>query len=173
MESSSHSLIKSLQILLNHHGLPSPELDQILDNSLKQSQNYVMTDGQSASLSWCQTPIWGLRPDFYYCQTVAGLLMWSALSDERTCLHVYNCCWSSPAQSFLGPSPSGLMTIFYSLRFETPPTWNDVLCPFITTRHGKGRKQPLCCWEGLFIGPLPCNGRPLVARVRFVGTCSE
>jgi hypothetical protein len=29
-------------------------------------------------------PIWGLRPDFYYCQTVAGLLMWGALSDERT-----------------------------------------------------------------------------------------
>jgi hypothetical protein len=23
-------------------------------------------------------------PDFYYCQTVAGLLMWSALSDEKT-----------------------------------------------------------------------------------------
>jgi hypothetical protein len=25
-----------------------------------------MTDGQSASLSWCQAPILGLRPDFYY-----------------------------------------------------------------------------------------------------------
>jgi hypothetical protein len=29
-------------------------------------------------------PIWGLRPDFYSCQTVAGLLMWGALTDERT-----------------------------------------------------------------------------------------
>jgi hypothetical protein len=36
---------------------------------------------------------------------------------------VYNCCWSSPAQSFLGPSLAGLMTIFYCLGFETPPTW--------------------------------------------------
>jgi hypothetical protein len=36
---------------------------------------------------------------------------------------VYNCCWSSPAQSFLGPSPAGLVTIFYCLRFETPPNW--------------------------------------------------
>jgi hypothetical protein len=26
----------------------------------------------------------GLRPDLYYCQTVPGLLMWGALSDERT-----------------------------------------------------------------------------------------
>jgi hypothetical protein len=49
-----------------------------------QSQSYIMTDGQSASLSWCQAPIWGLRPDFYYCRTVAGLLMWGALSDEKT-----------------------------------------------------------------------------------------
>jgi hypothetical protein len=36
---------------------------------------------------------------------------------------VYNCCWPSQAQPFSGPSPAGLMTIFYSLRFETPQTW--------------------------------------------------
>jgi hypothetical protein len=30
---------------------------------------------------------------------------------------VYNCYWSSPVQSFLGPSP-----VFYCLRFETPQT---------------------------------------------------
>jgi hypothetical protein len=35
---------------------------------------------------------------------------------------VYNCCLSSPAQSFLGPSPAGLVIIFYCFRFETPPT---------------------------------------------------
>jgi hypothetical protein len=51
---------------------------------LSDSESYITTDGQSASLSGCQSPIWGLRPDFYYCQTVAGLLMWGALSDERT-----------------------------------------------------------------------------------------
>jgi hypothetical protein len=49
-----------------------------------QSQSYVTTDGQSASLSWNKAPIWGLRPDLYYCQTVAGLLLWGALSHERT-----------------------------------------------------------------------------------------
>jgi hypothetical protein len=36
---------------------------------------------------------------------------------------VYNCCWASPAQSFLGLSPAGLLTIFYCVRFETLPTW--------------------------------------------------
>jgi hypothetical protein len=49
-----------------------------------QSQSYVTTDGQSASLSWNKAPIWGLRTDIYYCQTVAGLLVWGALSEERT-----------------------------------------------------------------------------------------
>jgi hypothetical protein len=36
---------------------------------------------------------------------------------------IYNCCWLSPEQSFSGPSPARLMTTFYCLRFETPPTW--------------------------------------------------
>jgi hypothetical protein len=47
-------------------------------------KSYITTDGQSASLSWNKAPVWGLRPDFCYCQTTAGLLMWGALSDERT-----------------------------------------------------------------------------------------
>jgi hypothetical protein len=32
---------------------------------------------------------------------------------------IYNCSWPSPAQSFSCPSPVGLVTIFYCLRFET------------------------------------------------------
>jgi hypothetical protein len=42
---------------------------------------------QSASLSWNKAPIWGLRPDLYYCQTVAGLLMWGALSKSKSKVH--------------------------------------------------------------------------------------
>jgi hypothetical protein len=45
-----------------------------------------MTDGQLANLSWNKAPIWGLRPDLYYYMTVAGFLMWGALSDERMCM---------------------------------------------------------------------------------------
>jgi hypothetical protein len=67
-------------------------------------------------------PIWGTRPHFYYCQTVVGLLMWGALPNERMDV-IYNYSWSSPAQSFLGPSPVVLMAIFCCLRFETPSTW--------------------------------------------------
>jgi hypothetical protein len=46
-------------------------------------ESYVTTDGPSASLSWNKAPIWYLRPDFYYCPTVVGLLIWGTLSDER------------------------------------------------------------------------------------------
>jgi hypothetical protein len=30
-----------------------------------ESEPYVTTDGQSASLSWNKAPIWDLRPDIY------------------------------------------------------------------------------------------------------------
>jgi hypothetical protein len=48
------------------------------------SLTHITTDGQSVSLSWNKAPIWGLRPEFCYCQTVVGLLIWGALFDERT-----------------------------------------------------------------------------------------
>jgi hypothetical protein len=45
---------------------------------------------------------------------------------------VYNCCWPSPAKSFSGPSPAGLIIIFYWFRFESPPTWR-ARSPYIYT----------------------------------------
>jgi hypothetical protein len=53
-------------------------------DSSRIEQSYVTTNGSSASLSLNKEPIWVLRPDFYYRRTVAGLLIWGAISDERT-----------------------------------------------------------------------------------------
>jgi hypothetical protein len=51
-------------------------------------------------------------------------LIWRGVfSLTRGWVCIYNCCWTSPAQSFSGPSPVGLVAICYCLRFETPPTW--------------------------------------------------
>jgi hypothetical protein len=58
--------------------------ETIEDLMCAESESYVMTDGQPAGLSWNQAPFWGLRPDLYYCLTVAGFFIWGALSDERT-----------------------------------------------------------------------------------------
>jgi hypothetical protein len=35
-----------------------------------ESESYITTDGQSASLCWNKAPVWGSRPDFYYYQTI-------------------------------------------------------------------------------------------------------
>jgi hypothetical protein len=78
---------------------------------LSVSLSYVKTDGQLATLSRNKALIWGLRPDFYYCQSVAGLLMWDALTDERTGL--------SFTIAAVFASTVILGSIFYCLRFET------------------------------------------------------
>jgi hypothetical protein len=73
---------------------------------------------------------------------------------------IYSCCWSSPAQSFSSPSPAGLMTAFYFLRFETPPTWRARSpylsnCPLIKSRHGRTENTvpvllyPIVAWAAI------------------------
>jgi hypothetical protein len=95
-----------------------------------ESESYVTTDGQSASLSWNKAPIWGSRSDLYYCQTVAGLLMWGALSDETTDLSFTIA--ASPRQRSHSrvrvPWDSRLyFTVLYlRLPFSSPPTTRSV-----------------------------------------------
>jgi hypothetical protein len=90
-------------------GEPSTALHSLTRQS--ESESYITTNSQSASLSGNKAPIWGLRPDLCFCQAVAGLLVWGALPRGRV--------WPSPAQSFSSPSSVGLVTIFYCLRFKT------------------------------------------------------
>jgi hypothetical protein len=83
MKSYLRSLILFLPSVLSRIQLPSQETPSILILAEFESESYITIDSQSASLSWNKAPIWGLRPDFYYYQTVADLLMWATLSDER------------------------------------------------------------------------------------------
>jgi hypothetical protein len=61
--------------------------------------------GQSALVS---SPFSSQRPNFSYCQTVAVLLMWGALSDEKTGLSfvavIVNSTWRLYLQIYLSPS---------------------------------------------------------------------
>jgi hypothetical protein len=114
------------------------------------SESYVTTDGQPASLSWHKAPFWGLRPDLYYCLTVAGLLIWGALWREDGSV-VYNSCWPSPAQSFSGPSPLGLVAIFTvsdsRLPFSSPPTTRRVTVEVFDPAY---TLLPHFCFKDLF-----------------------
>jgi hypothetical protein len=46
------------------------------------SQSYVTANSQLISLYWCQAPIRGPWPEYYYCQSIMGLLMQSTLSNK-------------------------------------------------------------------------------------------
>jgi hypothetical protein len=87
--------------------------------TVTESESYVTTDCQPASLSWNKAPMWCLRPDLYYCLTVAGFVDLGRPLWREDGSVVYNCFLSSPAQSFSGPGSIGLVAIFYCLRFET------------------------------------------------------
>jgi hypothetical protein len=66
----------------NHHSATSRHISSHVQ-SRSQSENSACDKFLGVtSRSWPWEPIWGLRPDFY-CQRIAGLLMWGALSDER------------------------------------------------------------------------------------------
>jgi hypothetical protein len=53
-----------------------------------ESESYVTTEGQSANLSWNKASICGLRPDFYYCQPVEGL-MHNKIKERRRSVVLY------------------------------------------------------------------------------------
>jgi hypothetical protein len=55
---------------------------------------------------------------------------------------LYYCCWSSPVQSFSGPSPAVPTTTFYSLRFETPPNLESKISVFISPRNKVSQLYP-------------------------------
>jgi hypothetical protein len=198
MKYSWYGLIPFLSFLLNHLRLPSPELDPNLDyysivllpclyysSSQSQSQSHIATDGQSISKSWRRAPqifitLWQLRSCFL------GRSLWRE-DGSVFC----TCYWSSPAQSFSGPSPLDLATIFYCLSFET----SLFVASYDSQGHGGGIRPRLhtgdysCSssssspaehflWylrtdstentdfyyqERLFTGPLSSNGCPIVA----------
>jgi hypothetical protein len=88
-----------------------------------------MTDGQLASLSWCQAPVWALWRHFYCCHTVARLLILGAVSDERMGLpftiaagpRQHNHSWSRVLQDSWP---------YFTVSDSRPPTWR-VRSPYL------------------------------------------
>jgi hypothetical protein len=68
---------------------------------------------------------------------------------------VYNCCWSSPAQSFSGPRPVALVTIFYCLIFET----SHFVASYDSQGHGGGIRPRLQTGHYCFLLQLRFGAR--------------
>jgi hypothetical protein len=95
------------------------------------------------------------------------LVLWGALSDERTGLSfVYAAGPCQPAQSFSCPSPLGLATIFYCLRFETSlfvaSYDSQGRCYIATARTSQKTLLPslgvLSSWKRVYRKLFPSNG---------------
>jgi hypothetical protein len=118
----SHSVLLCLSLYsINLHNSPRTRSILVLVLSTAEPSStlliwaelYVTTDGQPASLSWNKPLIWGLWPDLYYVCDSYGLVLVGRPLWRQDGSVFYICCWPLPAQSFFGPSPLGLATIFY------------------------------------------------------------
>jgi hypothetical protein len=100
-----------------------PYLDILKQLKLKLNLKLIY-DSQSASLSWCQAPIWDPRSIFLFflisfrqlrvCYFVAP-----SLTRGCVCNLLYNCFWAMPEQSLLGRGPSELTAIFHCLSWDS------------------------------------------------------
>jgi hypothetical protein len=98
-----------LQLLSWTNWLPTAKLTH---------KSKICYDWQSVSLPW-SNPHLELKIRFLLLWNSFGFLgvAYPLWREDRSV--TYNCCWPSPVQSFSGPSPTELMTIFYCLRFES------------------------------------------------------
>jgi hypothetical protein len=139
-----------------------------------ESESYVTADGQSVSLSWNRAPIWGLRPQVCYCQTVAGLLIWGAPgSESRGTLSNSRLPISSPPTTrrattveVFDPAFTRVWTILVSIGLLVIPLHG----PSIIHRF-QGYIyccMRICCCGNLFTNSLPRNGSGIFAYLAVI-----
>jgi hypothetical protein len=86
--------------------------------TLRLSKSKSHCDWGPVNQAWCRAPIWGSWPDIFTVWHLRSCFC-GAPSLTRGPVSFYICCWPLPAQSFSGPSPLEMETIFYCLRLET------------------------------------------------------
>jgi hypothetical protein len=99
-----------------------------------QSQSYIMTDGQSASLSCCRASIWDPPPIFLFLLIIIFRQLRRPLWRE-VWLVVFSFCWALPAQPFWDLSLTGLMSILYFLYFWDSLNLDGQVPVFVSPRN--------------------------------------
>jgi hypothetical protein len=81
-------------------------------------------DWRPINVSWCWAP--GTHPGpmirFLFLSDGCGCVDVGRLLCQEDGHVVYNCCWALSMQSISGLNPTGIMTIFYYLKFALPQT---------------------------------------------------
>jgi hypothetical protein len=131
MKSSFHSLVPFLPVFCNCQlsSIPSSSPSRLAsqDSTLHSTSSLLtqvkvkvtlrLTVSQSVNLG--VEPHLGLMTRYLLLFDSYGLVFCGAPLWREDGSVFYICCWPLPAQSFLGPSPLVLATIFNCLRFET------------------------------------------------------
>jgi hypothetical protein len=107
------------------------------------SQSYLTTDGQSASLSWCQATIWDQRTIFLFSSIEVisrqcGFLitMCPLWREDMSVIDLYNCFWACLRSHSRARVPQNSSPLF-TVSFETPPIWR-ARSPRICIAQGQG-----------------------------------
>jgi hypothetical protein len=122
------------------NGFPRVRLCATVSQSQSQSQrhSYIMTDDQSANLSWCQVPAWDQRPIFLLLSLIIfrqlGFVdVASSLTRGRVCSFLW--CRASLAQSFSSQNPAELKTNFLLSQFWDSPNLEGQVSVFMPSRN--------------------------------------
>jgi hypothetical protein len=126
------------------------------------SQSHIATDGRSVSQSVSQSVSkshLGLMTRYLLLFDSCGLIFSAApsLTRGRVCI-LYMLLALASLESFSGPSPLGLVTIFYCLRFET----YLFVASYDSQGHGGGIRTRLHTglnWQLLLASPYIVSGR--------------
>jgi hypothetical protein len=112
-------------------------------------------DRHSVCQSWCQAPIWDLRPILFLFEIsfiqLRVYFVAPSLTSGRVSKFLYNCFWALPEQSLLGWSPAGLVAIFYCLIWDSPNLEGEVPV-FISPRNRVAQLYPRTL--GSLLSPL-------------------
>jgi hypothetical protein len=106
------------------------QIQHVIGQSQSQSQSFFTTSDLPPIISsWRQAP-WDSRPVIFLTEHLRSSSLCNILFEDRMCLSFTIAAGPRQCNHSRVQVPQGLKTIFYTLRFETLPTWR-VRSPYL------------------------------------------